>query len=156
MSLAERFWCKVARGGPDECWPWQAGKNAGGYGRITVHDGRAQPIQYAHRVAWELTRGSLGGLFVLHRCDNPACCNPAHLFLGTQTDNMRDRDAKGRLNPPRGSKSGRAKLTEAAVEEIRALALVARQRDIAALYGVHRSTVTNILSGKTWSRANAA
>lgn len=156
MNLAERFWRKVARGGPDECWPWQACKQANGYGRFAVSDGRPQINQYAHRIAWELTNGSPGDLYVLHRCDNPPCCNPAHLFLGTQADNAHDRDRKGRHNCGRGSKSGRAKLSEAAVDEIRALRKAGwTLRAIGARFGVVQTTVGDVLRGETW-RTNAA
>lgn len=156
MNLADRFWCKVARGGPNECWPWQAYRQRGGYGRICVKDGRRQPIQYAHRVAWEITHGDPGAAYVLHRCDNPACCNPAHLFLGTQADNMRDRDAKGRQVPARGARNGRAKLCESAVAEIRRLSAEdgLSHRGIAARFAVSPSTVGDILRGESW-RPNA-
>jgi hypothetical protein len=100
--LAEHFWLKVDRNGPihpvllTQCWNWTARRGRGGYGRITLsRPTRGQTV--AHRVAWELTNGPIAdGLRVLHHCDNPACCNPSHLFLGTILDNNRDRDKKGR------------------------------------------------------------
>lgn len=94
-SYACRFWDKVCFGQPDACWEWAgARKGSQGYGEFGVNRMPAT----AHRVAWELTHGPIpDGLFVLHRCDNPPCCNPAHLFLGTHQDNMADRDAKGRV-----------------------------------------------------------
>lgn len=151
MNLADRFWGKVAKRGPNECWPWQAYSQRGGYGRIAVKDGRAQPIQYAHRIAWELTHGDPGAAFVLHSCDNPSCCNPAHLFLGTQADNMRDRDVKGRQRPARGAKNGMAKLSESRVAAIRRLKREGRsQRAIATRFGVSHSTVGDILRGQSW------
>lgn len=95
--LPDRFWPKVDQsGGGEACWLWTAGKIPTGYGRFCIN-GR---YVYAHRVAWELTHGQIeGGLFVLHDCptgDNPSCVNPAHLFLGTQSDNMKDCYQKGR------------------------------------------------------------
>lgn len=89
----QRFWAKLNRRGPRECWEWSGCKNENGYGQLYAN-GSARG---AHRVAWELMRGAIpDGRSVLHRCDNPACCNPDHLFLGDHTANMRDMVAKGR------------------------------------------------------------
>jgi uncharacterized protein YjiS (DUF1127 family) len=95
---AELFWSKVKRGGPDECWPWLAATNEKGYGVVGGKDGTTK----ANRVAWKLTNGPIpDGKCVLHRCDNPPCCNPGHLFTGTRGDNNRDMHAKGRgVVPP--------------------------------------------------------
>ncbi len=94
MTLADRFWARVAVGKPDECWEWTRYRDRAGYGQA-YHEGRDVP---AHRLAWILTHGPIpDGLKVLHRCDYPPCVNPAHLFLGTQGDNVRDAVAKGRL-----------------------------------------------------------
>ena len=88
---AEKFWSKVNKGGADECWPWL---KANRYGQFYIGNGMAKP---AHRVAYELTYGDIpAGLLVCHHCDNPPCCNPAHLFVGTVQDNMRDKISKGR------------------------------------------------------------
>lgn len=93
-AAEDRFWAKVARGDPAECWEWAAGKTTGGYGVVRLK--RRTPT-YAHRHALQLATGSLGlGLMACHRCDNPACCNPTHLFWGTQKDNIGDAHAKGR------------------------------------------------------------
>jgi hypothetical protein len=100
VPLETRFWSKVDQRGPDECWEWTASRNQFGYGQIMLGaygtGGKARPF-FAHRIAWELIHGPIEtGLFVLHRCDNPPCVNPAHLFLGDQSDNMKDAHAKGR------------------------------------------------------------
>jgi len=93
--VAERFWEKVDIRDPDECWPWTKSCNPWGYGKFARVHGDIVP---AHRMAWELTHGPIpDGLFVLHHCDNPPCCNPYKcLFLGTHQDNMRDMASKGR------------------------------------------------------------
>ena len=89
-----RFLVKVKNGAPSECWPWTAAKDRDGYGRFKVM-GRHVP---AHRMAFVLTRTQdLGEIeVVMHTCDNPSCCNPAHLKAGTQVENIADRSAKGR------------------------------------------------------------
>jgi hypothetical protein len=93
-SLEERFWSKVDRSG--ECWMWVASLASTGYGQFYDKPRRRTPIG-AHRVAWELANGPIpAGLQVLHRCDNPPCVRPDHLFIGTVSDNMRDMYAKGR------------------------------------------------------------
>lgn len=91
--LADQLWAKVQKAGPDECWPWIAAKYRKGYGHLNDL-GRTKA---AHRVAWELTNGAIpDGMFVCHHCDNPSCCNPAHLFLGSAKDNTLDMIRKGR------------------------------------------------------------
>lgn len=93
--MEERFWPKVAKRGPDECWEWTASRTPQGYGKIGRRKGESPAI--ASRVSWEMHNGPIpDGLHVLHRCDNPPCVNPAHLFLGTNADNQRDMRAKGR------------------------------------------------------------
>lgn len=96
--LAVRFWAKVAKtDNAADCWPWLGTRHGkGGYGSVKRGPAIAGNA-LAHRIAYTLTHGSIPvGLHVLHRCDNRLCCNPAHLFVGTNADNMRDRDAKGR------------------------------------------------------------
>lgn len=94
IPIEERFWGKVNRIGFEECWEWMAARDPNGYGRI---GGKRPRAELAHRVAYRLTRGDIPlGLHVCHSCDNPPCCNPNHLFLGTDLDNNRDMRAKGR------------------------------------------------------------
>lgn len=99
-ASVERFWSKVNK--TDDCWLWTA-STVRGYGQFHVAyaDGIAQHLS-AHRYAWEHFNGPIpDGLSVLHRCDQPLCVNPIHLFLGTQSDNLHDASRKGRLTVPR-------------------------------------------------------
>lgn len=97
-----RLWGKIRRGKPDACWPWQAAKAAKGYGRFKVGGKLFSP----HRLVYALVHGPIQnvaethGSVVMHACDNPACCNPAHLSLGRQQNNVNDMDAKGRRRRP--------------------------------------------------------
>ncbi len=114
-DLAERFWKMVAKG--DGCWIWTGGRFPCGYGRLTRR-GEPGASSLAHRVSWELNYGHIpSGLNVLHRCDNPPCVRPDHLFLGTQADNAADMMRKGRH--PIGVDVWGAKLTPAIVRRIR-------------------------------------
>lgn len=156
------FYAKIDRSaGPDSCWPWMAGRNHFGHGQLW--EGSRKVL--SHRMAYELTFGPIPlGMVICHRCDNPPCCNPAHLFLGTVADNNADRDAKGRASQgdahysrarpemvPRGEAHGRSRLTETDVRIIRSL-LASRvpQHRIAALFGIGQNTVSAIKTGKTW------
>lgn len=96
--LAYRLWAKVKVTKPDDCWEWSGARDKNGYGRIQVMTAGKWGTQLAHRVAYRLKKGAIpDDLGLCHRCDNPPCCNPAHLFPGTQLDNMADAKAKRRV-----------------------------------------------------------
>lgn len=96
-SVVRRFWSKVAIGEPSECWEWLGAKSRG-YGLLSSKQGEA-PFK-AHRLAYELFVGTISsGQVVRHKCDNPSCCNPFHLDIGTHRDNVMDRVRRGRTNP---------------------------------------------------------
>lgn len=100
-DFIKRFWSKVTIGEPDACWVWTGCRAKDGYGRLT-RDGKSHT---AHRIAWGFSNGPIpDGMHVLHRCDFPPCCNPAHLWIGTNADNVRDKTAKGRNNSPTGDR----------------------------------------------------
>lgn len=153
--MAERFWTYVDVWGDDACWEWLGGR----WGQMHYGRFKYRGATYsAHRVAWQLTHGQIpDGLFVLHRCDNPPCVNPSHLFLGTQKDNLVDRDRKGRSVYHRGAANSAAKLSESAVAEIRAQYKAGRlQRDIAKDFGTTQTNVSWIVRGLTWPTSTQA
>jgi len=134
-----------------DCWVWTGPKNNYGYGRYYIRGGR---IIAAHRFAWERAHGVIpDGKVVCHSCDNPACCNPAHLFVGTQMDNIRDCISKGRKLIQRGESASAAKITEEQVREIRnrfALGGVLK-KDLAAEFGLKPPSISLIISRVNWS-----
>ena len=158
---AARFRARVdSSAGPDACWPWVGARGGEGYGHLEIN----RRSRRAHRVAWELAHGRVpDGLVVCHACDNPPCCNPTHLWLGTRADNNRDRAAKGRSASGdrhathrvpdlwRGERQWAAKLNRDQVRAIRAAhAAGATQLGLSRQYGVSRRAVKSILTRQTW------
>lgn len=145
-----RFWSKVEVASPGDCWEWTGALN-GGYGQFHVGLHR-DSVMLAHRVAYGLHTGDLPEV-VCHQCDNPKCCNPAHLFGGTRADNNRDKSRKGRASAPRPNHSGerhnQAKLSNAQVSDIRCAYAAggATQRALARKYGVSQRTINKAVRG---------
>ena len=157
---SERFWTHVRKGGPNNCWEWQGFCEAPGYG--IFYAGASHLLltnklktMKAHRFSWELANGQLAPreMKVLHHCDNPRCVNPAHLYLGTHADNARDRALRrrGKEHHQGGSANDNAKLTEADVIAIRALAKAGiSQTRIAVLFGVNQPHISRIIRRVNW------
>lgn len=145
----KRFWDKVEIKGPDDCWEWIGARAADNraYFRLL---GKTVP---AYRVAYELTKDEIPeGLFVCHSCDNGGCVNPAHLWLGTQKDNMRDAAKKGRMSftGPVGETHGMAKLSANEAKEI--YLSYDGFKEIAELYGCTPENVRHIKNRKSWRK----
>lgn len=144
LSFEERFWSRVYKG---DCWIWQGSRDGDGYGTVYFR-GSAQLV---HRVSWILLKGEIpDGLFVLHRCDNPPCLNPDHLFLGTQLDNMQDCAKKKRLIRD-GEHNGHHKLTWDQVREIRKQLIEGKSAySLSLFYGVTKTSIHSIKYYETW------
>lgn len=147
---AEQFWQRVDKRQPDECWPWLLCTD-GKYGKFSLRG-----VEFkAPRVAYYLRTGTdPGELDVCHSCDNPICCNPAHLSLGTRSQNLREMVARGRKvsRPLPGELNPMAKLTEDDVYTIREKYATGKvtQRELAAEYGVARSLIGRLVKGRSW------
>jgi hypothetical protein len=156
--LLERVWLRVKKGDLDDCWPFMGDRDTAGYGRLKIgkeRDGGRRQTR-ASRVAWESEYGPIpAGLCVCHRCDNPPCCNPRHLFLGTKGDNNRDRQQKKGSNLPStpGERNPRASLTDAQAVGVMARLLTGReqQKSVALSLGISVFTVNRIWLGKNWT-----
>lgn len=145
-----RFWSKVDQRGPEECWPWLAYCKPNGYGQFVLHKGA---FRTASRIALALTLGRPleNKEVACHHCDNPPCCNPAHLFVGDNRANILDSVAKGRANRARGVDTPSNRLTEQQVRDIRShTGRHGLTTDLARQYGVAFSTIKKIRNYEKW------
>lgn len=157
IDAVARFWANVDRKGPDDCWEWKKYRRAKGHGRV-MWGGR---FISAHAVALSLTDGVWDSpLQTLHKCDNPPCCNPKHLWRGTNLENNQDMMRKARNSLPplnfnrvsydgRGEANGRAKLTAEQVLSIRAQS-GRSSTDLGAEFGVSHTVIRHIRQRKLW------
>jgi len=145
----QRFWSKVNKADNNSCWEWTAGRQVSGYGRIGIKG----KLYIASRIAYALHYGECPAhLHCCHKCDNPPCVNPYHLFLGTDLDNARDKESKGRVKHARGERNGGGgKLTEAQVMQIRGLLAEGRTLiSIAQQFNVTYGLIGHIKHGRAW------
>jgi hypothetical protein len=151
FTNAETFWSRVKRAAPDECWPWLGARTVHGYGKVH-HPGKRWTVG-AHRVALSHAGVEVpDNLCVLHSCDNPICCNPAHLRVGTNEENVRDRRNRRRCGSRNGPYYKRPQLSPEKVWHIRELlAAGLRHKAIAAHIGTSQQTVSAIKNGITWA-----
>jgi hypothetical protein len=155
-SFPERFWSHVDVRGPDECWPWLLNKTRTSYGLLSAGGrvGRKRSFS-AHRAAYMLAHGGVPDeLNVCHSCDNPPCCNPAHLWLGTHEQNMADSRVKGRMaaTRARGEANGFSKLTAEKVREMRRRYAEGSvtQAQLARDYGISPANVSLVVNRLRW------
>jgi hypothetical protein len=148
----EKFWSRVFKTTEKECWNWLGEVSCHGYGRFSP-TGKKKDRIMAHRMMWIINHGPIPkGKEICHRCDNPTCCNPKHLFCGTHKQNMSDCKNKNRLNTPKGEHQGSSKLTAAQVTQIRFMyrPFVVSQKMIANLFGVSERCISLIIKRKNW------
>lgn len=140
--LDERYWSKVNK--TETCWLWTAGTDSYGYGLFRFDS----KLEKAHRLSFIESKGYIPTYMVLHNCNVRCCVRPSHLYEGDFADNVADRIACG--NNVRGARSGRAKLTDALVIQLRSDAKYMRVNDIAVKYGIKACTVSNIVARRIW------
>lgn len=152
-QLVNKFWSKVKVADHSQCWEWQGARNHQGYGNFSIN----RKPYIAHRIAYKLRyKNDPQQLQVCHKCDNPSCCNPTHLFLGTNLDNVKDRDMKGRQSKTslfkKGEMNPRAKLTSADVAKIRAKYKEYEYgyKKLAKEFNSHYANIRRIVKGLQW------
>jgi len=149
----ERFWKKVSIKGNNECWEWTGGKQGDGYGIFGVIENGKWKMKLAHRISWTFHFGEIPKYMkICHKCDNPKCVNPNHLFIGTQLDNVKDMVKKGRINSREGIKNPKAKLTENEVLEIRRLYASTNITfaDLGKMFGISDTHSGYIVKRRVW------
>lgn len=150
IPLETRFWRKVAKGDDASCWEWQGYRLSKGYGWVSTPLGNRAASRVAAYLAG-LLKDLSSPLQVLHRCDNPPCCNPAHLFIGTNQDNVNDRVAKNRSGSKSlyGQANGASKLTDVQIKQIRGMYKFAQysQSQLAKIFNVHQPHISRLVNG---------
>ncbi|MGI8655448.1 MAG: HNH endonuclease signature motif containing protein [Pyrinomonadaceae bacterium] len=155
LAVAKRFWRKVDKSnGANACWLWLASGHEAGYGQFSIRiPFQRRRMVKAHRLAYELTHGMIPtGHVICHRCDNPPCCNPQHLFSATQKQNTEDKYRKGRQNHAIGTQITSAKLSNNKVITIRRLYVAGgyTQIRLAEMYGVSDATIRRVVKHQNW------
>lgn len=149
-ATRSRFFSKVSKGEPGGCWHWNAARMQSGYGNFGIDN----YVHKAHRVSYALHNGSIPeGLMVLHKCDNPRCVNPEHLYAGTAKQNSQDAVRRGRHSPGKvvGEASHLAKTTDVMVRNMAALHCAGfSEMDLVAMFGFSRSIVSSVIHGRAW------
>jgi len=149
-SWREPYWARVDIREQDDCWPWKGNVHSEGYGRCWIGGKWVR----AHRLAWRLSHGAIPeDMCICHHCDNPICCNPTHLFVGTRADNARDCLKKGRWPVMRGVRNGSAKLSSEQVRQIRALYASGKctQVELGKRFNVRPDHVGQIVRRELWT-----
>lgn len=156
-NTPEVLWSKVDKRGDDECWPWLGFKNQDGYGRTWINDYGyfahriIYSLEYPGVIEWSAPKNTEESGFLLHTCDNPICCNPKHLFVGTLLDNMRDKVAKGRTPDFSGDKGPRCKLSIDQAREARKLRKEgASVKSLANKFGLSLPSMKTLLRGESY------
>lgn len=152
-QIIQRFYAKVGKAEPDECWLWLGAKEVLGYGKLCVQRTPQKTVK-AHRLSYEVHYGAFDkSLSVCHTCDNPTCVNPRHLFLGTPADNSKDMVSKGRSPSNKGERNARAKITWAQRDEIERLVKSGKsQTEVARIFGIAQPNVSQIILGRHWRK----
>ena len=154
-DLVEKFWARVDKSG--SCWLWLGAKRPDGYGEMFIRKmkGKSDRVR-AHRFSFELAFGKIpDGLYICHKCDNPSCVRPDHLFAGTQKENIADMWRKGRQNAwdKKGERNGSAKLTTENAKTVRHLYFAERRTlsEIGKFFGVANQTIWSVVHQLTWA-----
>lgn len=142
--LLDKFWKKVLKRSPKDCWEWIGAKNSNGYGHMTIN----KKTKSSHRLSWEIEHGTIPeGLCVLHKCDNRKCVNPNHLFLGTNADNTKDMFSKNRQNSRKGEYNPQCKLLDSEIIEIRRRAILGEcKKTIAGDFNISHFYIYDLLN----------
>jgi hypothetical protein len=155
-NFLDRFWARVDVRGPEDCWEWTGFRFHDNYGGVGYKVNGRTLTPRAHVISLFIASGQdAGGRYALHHCDNPPCCNPAHLYWGSQRQNIADMDSRGRANRPvlQGVQQAKAKLTDADVVAIRAAyaASGVTQQVLAAQSGVSQFAISSVIRRAAWS-----